>query len=107
GISGTGPLYRSAVLYPRGNFNANLHRRLAFLRRESLARLPQYPAANMRPAETHTTMFYFAGWFFGGISMGIAMYLDAIAFGDPRYAVAFIPGVFLYSLFALFFGAPF
>jgi hypothetical protein len=61
----------------------------------------------MRPAEPHTVLFYFAGWLLGGSSMGIAMYLDAIVFGDPRYAVAFIPGVFLYSLLALFFGAPF
>jgi hypothetical protein len=61
----------------------------------------------MRPAEPGAAKFYFAGWLLGGSSMGIAMYLDAIAYGDPRYAVAFVPGVFLYSLLALFFGAPF
>jgi hypothetical protein len=61
----------------------------------------------MRPAEPGTAKFYFAGWLLGGNSMGIAMYLDAIAYGEPRYAVAFVPGVILYSLLALFFGAPF
>jgi hypothetical protein len=61
----------------------------------------------MRPAEPGAAKFYLAGWLLGGSSMGIAMYLDAIAYGDPRYAVAFVPGVFLYSLLALFFGAPF
>ena len=68
---------------------------------------PEYPAPNMRVAEPGTAMFYFAGWLLGGISMGIAMYLDAIANGDSRYAVAFVPGVLLYSLLALFFGGPF
>ena len=61
----------------------------------------------MRPAEPGAAKFYFAGWLLGGSSMGIAMYLDAIAYGDPRYAVAFVSGVFLCSLLALFFGAPF
>ena len=44
---GTGPLSRPAVLYPRGNLHADLHRRLALLRRESLARFSQHPAADM------------------------------------------------------------
>jgi hypothetical protein len=61
----------------------------------------------MKSAGSHTALFYFAGWLFGGCAIGIAMYLDAVVFGDPRYAVALIPGVFLYSRIALFFGGPF
>ena len=42
-----GALPRAALLPPRGNLHAHLHRRLALLRRESVARLPEYPAADM------------------------------------------------------------
>ena len=61
----------------------------------------------MTLGRTNTAMLYFVGWLLGGSLMGISMYLDSIAYDDPRYAVAFVPGIFLYSLFALLSGAPF
>ena len=46
GVAGTRALYRAAVLSARGHFDAHLHRRVALLRRESLARFSQHRAAD-------------------------------------------------------------
>ena len=46
-VSGARALSRPALLHPRGNFHADLHRRLALLRRESLARFSEYRAPHL------------------------------------------------------------
>ncbi len=43
-----GPLHRAAVPSARGNFDSDLHRRLALLRRESLAGFSQYRTADLK-----------------------------------------------------------
>ncbi len=52
GFSGAGALHRPALLSARRNFNADLHGRLALLRRESLARLSEYSAAHLNEPQS-------------------------------------------------------
>ena len=58
-----GPLHRSAVLCARRHCHSDLHRGLAFLRRQSLAGVPQDRAPHM--TRRGTLAYYLAAWVIG------------------------------------------
>src|SRR5579883_1112811 len=63
GNAGTCPLYRSTVLHTRRSIYSYLYGRLPFLRRESLAGVPEDRASNM--TRRGTLAYYLAAWVIG------------------------------------------
>ena len=103
----TRALHRPAVLSPRRNLHSDLHRRLALLRRKSLARFPQHPATNLigQVNKKHDTagslIYYLTAWICGCFFMGIAIWIRDLwgsTVTSPRSHEAF--GVLFFSFLA-------
>src|SRR4051812_12342170 len=97
-----GALSWSAVLFARECHFAHLHRRLAFLRRESLAGIPQHRTQNM--TRRGTLAYYLAAWVVGCfvVSLMAAIFVDPGAESAPVDGPARL--LILYFL-ALLYGA--
>ena len=110
---------RAAVLHPRRDRHADLHRRLALLRRESLAGISKNRAANLiaRASETlsetlmtrrGSLVYYLASWICGGLFLTVAMYLqeraspEGMGIGPSGAGAAIITRIFWCWFFARF-----
>ena len=105
GISGTRALHRPAVLSPRWNFDADLHRRLAFLRRESLARFPQHPATHM--TRRGSLIYYLAAWALGCFFMVVVVWCwDLLLVSHKDLVREATEGFLTLIVYGYLFGAP-
>src|ERR1700735_759976 len=98
-------LYRSAVSSPRRHFDAHLHGRLALLRREGLARFPQYPAPHM--TRSGSLAYYLIAWICGCFFMSLCVWtrdLFATSAGDA-FSAHSVFGLIFFYFYGLVFGA--
>ena len=104
-ISRTCAIYRAAVLHSRRHRHAHLHRRLAFLRRESLAGFSQHPAANM--TRQGSLAYYLAAWVCGCLFMSSFVWARAVIVHSPDIADLGVAFSFLvFNFYGLMLGAP-
>src|SRR5580693_1026674 len=104
-ISRTRALHRAALPSSRRNFHAHLHGRLALLRRESLARLPQHSAPNM--TRRGSLIYYLAAWALGCFFMVLAVWCQNMILVSSRDLVRQATEGFLTLIvYGYLFGAP-
>src|SRR6202044_2041401 len=89
----------------RRNFHAHLHRRLALLRRESLARLPKYSTAHM--TRRGSLIYYLAAWALGCFFMVLAVWCqNLILTSSQDWTREATEGFLALIFYGYLFGAP-